>query len=253
MLRSFESPGGRSPCAARRPSRFRRDNFRAAEPDWVSRVQPLLTEQTLLVVRVDVQKADPKAVFDWLEQSVPAGEHADFVRRGLAELRGNLVEVRNLLLKAGGREVIVLIGITSGAMPVSMVRVIPVREGADIAGLLNCDQAEKWDSKAMYPPETPVKARLGDAIVFTTAGAMKQLDEARGQTRPGLPDIAPAAGAVADSGVQVLLVMGPDLRRVLEEMAPAATGRALNAPTTVLTRGMSGRRRWARKSRRRGN
>jgi hypothetical protein len=183
-----------------------------------SAIAPFVDDQTLVVLRLDVERFDPAAMVQHAAKVVPdAGPALDEVKRGLGTLKA-------MFIQAGGRDVYVLARISRPNDP--FVGVIPLRQGADVDALMKLAGDPKVGGNA---------EKVGGAIVFGTKATTSDYRNFRPVARPELARAFAAAGGGAG---QFLLVPTDDFRRVLNELQPQLPEELGGGPMKALTSGL---------------
>ncbi|HUT10017.1 MAG TPA: DUF1559 domain-containing protein [Thermoguttaceae bacterium] len=187
-------------------------------------VAPLLDEQTVLVVRLDVQRVKIAALLDEVAQWIPE------VRKQTQRIEAEANMVRSAFLEAGGRELYIVASLAD----------MDFRR--ETIGFFAVPLPDDTDDRAMRLlfGQTPFDAvdRIGGLLVASTGATMERLREMKADPRP---ELAAALEAAGDTTAQVLLLPPVYSRRVIEEMMPDLPEEIGGGKSTVITRGV----RWA--------
>jgi|SRR6185312_13938117 len=170
------------------------------------KVIALLKDSTFAVIRINVEQADPKALYAWFEDPLHgAGLSQDEIAAFQQAVRGKAVESENWIVgfrKAGGRQLYVAVN-----YPVLMdlpYVTVPIEKGADpsaIAAELEASEFIKFgphetpDTEPADPHEreeihdhTTVRAEsIGGVVAFGTLSTLEALkaNAAKQKTRSG--------------------------------------------------------------------
>jgi hypothetical protein len=193
-------------------------------------VAPFLDEQTIGVVRVDLERLDPAAAAAWLTKAGRLSAEQSQALEEMFDLAG-LGRRLGQLTSAGPRELYLIFSLTD--VPQAPFVVIPVPDGADagkiqeqLANILHQDQ-----------PGWQVMVQ-NKAIVGGAERTLKRLRELRPTPRP---EVAEAFAASGNTTVQFLFLPTGDLRRVFRELVPMLPPALGGGSTRPLTEGL----RWA--------
>ncbi|MBA4119939.1 MAG: hypothetical protein C0513_04460 [Isosphaera sp.] len=219
----------------------------AADPAGVVRRYGEST--TLVVARIDLERARPAEFLDWvvrLAQGLPEGsslrrdaqENAEAVRQA-----GQSAEdLRQRLVGAGAREAVLLWPLTGTAEPYPML-VLETSDAAAAARVHNAIPLSRMRPAADQPdgPDGPtfVKRVIVTDVVIAAAGPARRLKPVA-DADPATVALAGLVSETLRDGPAIHLVMSPssDVRRVLEETLPTLGPELGGSPVTAVTRGI---------------
>ena len=213
----------------------------AAGPDD-KLIEPFIAENTFIVARLDVQRADLDAIEKYVTQTVDAAGGAlaggaagqgEQMKAAAAEGLKVARESREKFTAAGGRHVYVLLDGESA----EWVVIVPLAKGADAKALTAV--LDGLDAKDQH-----VVAEVAGALVSTNRSKMTGLriraeavaggaQRGAGAQRPHLPDAFAAAG---DAPLRIAYVPGHMARLIVEHLQDLPQG--LGSDTELLSRGV---------------
>jgi len=183
-------------------------------------VAPLIDEQTVAVLHVDLARMPVDALFAKALEILPELEP------GLAEPRREISRSLKELEPVAGKEFYIVLSLADVGLSAPTVPLItmPLKPDAD----------EKAIAKVFEYPNV-AKKRVGNFLVIAAPETMKRLEGLKPQPRPELTAAFEAAG---DTGAQVLLFVPAYARRAIEELMPELPKEIGGGPSTILTRGI---------------
>lgn len=221
----------------------------AAPPDWIKRIEPYIDRETFVLIRVDLEQADPKPLGDWLieqafkpqlqPQQQAAGEQQAMneMTQGVQHVQRQFQRWRQDLLDAGAEELVAVGSLTDLLQGRDIALVVLLGDEGDPQGIFDLEwiQGRVGDPAevAAQDPQAWVKTKMGQGVIAGQAPVVAKL----GQAGASPANLAVAAESVSDHAVQLLLLPTPDQRRVIEEMLPRFP-EPIDGPTTQLTRGV---------------
>ncbi len=188
-------------------------------------IAPFVDADVIAIGRLDLVKVDvDKLAHRLVTDQEQAGEISQILAPWVAALR-----------KAGAREIYLLVALPDVLNPAHSPPpvIVPLAEGADakaIGSLLCGGEAAKG------PIHFPTCAIVHNAVF---AGSNESLERVRQLTPVARPEIASAWTTLGDTGAELLLIPGPDTRRVVEEMLPNLPRELGGGPITTVSRGLS--------------
>ncbi|HEY2840061.1 MAG TPA: DUF1559 domain-containing protein [Pirellulales bacterium] len=177
-------------------------------------IAPVVDDQTLVVLHLDLSAIDPGASVAKLAELVQPGKEApgDFATVSTG-LRKSLEELKQLELK----DLFVLINVADvPSYPLTIV--VPISANNKTANVIKAQEIFK--APGLAGPKA-ASAITRDLLVIGSprvVDRLKKRDGASGAT--ARPEIAQAFEAVGDSAAQLLIVPSAETRRVVEEMLP---------------------------------
>jgi hypothetical protein len=181
-------------------------------------VAPCLDDRTVIVAHLDLTRLDPDKV------AARAAALAGIDGKELAPLAARVREkVVDPLTKAGARELFIVFSLAD--LFVGPITIVPLAEGAD----------EKAIAKAVGYPDQPVAQRHGGALVVAQKKTWERL---AGQEPVKYPELIDAFTAAGDGAAQVVVLLPPDTRRILEEMLPNLPPDLGGGPMKTYSRGL---------------
>jgi hypothetical protein len=130
-----------------------------------------------------------------------------------------------VFVKAGGRDIYVIVILAPKTPLQPPIFVIPLRPGADENSL-----------RGLFPARQFNTDRVGDVLVAAESGEV--LEWVRKIKPDSRPELAVAFEAAGDTAIQVLLLPPKYTRRVIEETMPELPKIIGGGPSSVLTRGI---------------
>jgi hypothetical protein len=171
----------------------------------VALLAPLIENDTIAVLRLDVAGFDAESVFHYLASLFP--DYAGELNRTAASGK----QVHKALREAGAGEAVVVF--SAPEFPEPSFTFVTMKEGADEAAL------------AKFQGRTSNKAwrvqRLPNGLVAGKAAVIERLTRGKRNARPKLPAALAAAG---NAPLQFLLLPSEDHRRVIRELLPISPG-----------------------------
>lgn len=192
-------------------------------------IDRFVNEETLLVIRLDVDRVDMGAVRQWVNDVVggaglaaaPLGKLSDALNVGSSWI--------DALRKAGGHTVYLVATFTDRPGGAAFFAA-PVTNGVNADAL-----AKAMQMLALGPAKT---AQIDQTIIYADESTLARLRNLKPSSRPEL------AQALADAGdvpLRIAFIPSEDVRRVVEAMSEQLPKEFGAPPTTVLTHGA----RWA--------
>lgn len=196
-----EEKPGKAPSQEARP---------AANPQ-TGGLAPLIDEETIAVVRLDLSRIDMAGFFQTLTKLLPNNDE-------LANLGKRAREFQAAFTQAGVTELVVFF--STADLPAPSFLQMTLKEKTDTTAL-------ELFLKGILGPRTVTEKR-GTALVAGSRSALARLAKNKPFPRS---ELAPALTAAGTAGVQVFLLPTDDQRRVIEEMVslpiPGGSGRTL--------------------------
>ena len=182
-------------------------------------IAPFIDEQTVGVVHVDLTRIEVDPLFDKFLELVPEALIEE------QEARAGVKQVRDALVKAGARDLYVVVSLAEVPREPPFV-IVPLADGAKVDALA-----------AGLPPmgRDGVFERLDGVLFVGTRRALERVKAAKPDARP---ELEPAFEAAGDTAVQLLLAPPAYARRVIEELMPTLPEEIGGGPSTILTDGL---------------
>jgi hypothetical protein len=184
-------------------------------------VAPFLDDRSFAVVHLDLTRLDVPAVADWFAKL------ARLTNDDVAEPKKFLGGLAQALKKAGAQDVFLVASLADERDPAFSV--IPLGPGADdekiaavLAGLLKKDP-------------TITSTVLHNCLVTGGPETLRGLKALKAEARP---EVAKAFAAAGDGVAHGVLFAGPDLRKLVDEKAPALPKELGGGSVKVLTGGL---------------
>jgi hypothetical protein len=183
-------------------------------------VAPLIDDQTVAVLHVDLARMPVDALFAKALEILPELEY------GLAGPRKDIGRSLKELESVVGKELYVVLSMADVGLSAPTVPLIamPLKPDAD----------EKAIAKVFEYPNV-AKKRVGNFLVIAAPETMKRLEGLKPEPRP---ELAAAFEAAGDTGAQVLLFVPAYARRAVEELMPDLPKEIGGGPSTLVTRGI---------------
>ncbi|MFH1924802.1 MAG: DUF1559 domain-containing protein [Planctomycetota bacterium] len=182
-------------------------------------IAPFIDAQTVAVVYVDLTRIEVDPLLGKLVELVPEA------RWDVEEARPNLTRARDGLLKAGARELYVVVSLADVPRGGPFV-ILPGAGAIDVDAL-----------RASFPPpgKNEVIERIGGAWFVGLRQAYERVKSIEPDVRD---ELARAFEAADDTAAQLLLMPPAHSDRVIEEMMPTLPEEIGGGPSTILTRGL---------------
>jgi hypothetical protein len=180
---------------------------------------PYLDEQTCVVVRLDLTRADADALLQMVTDF--GALDPDEVK----ELMPRFARWLAALRKVGGRELYYVYSF-SDTNPFTL---LPLADGADVKAL-----TDLLDDKVT--PGAPHREKIGAAVVAADEKTLARLRKLKPADRP---ELAKAFAAAGDTAVQVIVLPQPHLARLTDEQLPDLPKQLGGGSTKPLTEGVS--------------
>jgi hypothetical protein len=219
---------------------------RAAETDSHAAILPYMSDATFLVVRLDIDRVDPKLFQDYLQEvtgKVLDGQK-DMPKEQRARAEANSKQIGERVKKwlagmseVGAKQVYALVDAQGDVRRGrgGPVLVVPIPAGADGDKI---QQALISDEEAFRGATTRT---LGDAIVLGDPSQLDRVDEtvkAGGVKAEDRPDLVTALKAAGDAPLRFALVPGEPTRAWVESNLPSMPEPLGGGDTQVLSRGV---------------
>jgi hypothetical protein len=193
----------------------------------VKGVAPFVGDDVAVVARLDLKRLDPAALARQLLGGVMNQADKPPLDR-VVEVADRWI---NALKDAGAKELFLLLDPSD--MPGPPVAVVPLGEGADAAAIARALGGDRNGQPIYHWPAT---ATVRGALVAGSAAALERI---RRTVPPARPELLEAAAAAGDGPVQILLLPGPGLRKVVEETLPNLPQELGGGPITPISRGLN--------------
>jgi len=182
---------------------------------------PRVDAETVAVVHVDLSRVSVDALVEFMGQRMPD-------EKPMLAAQGRMAaDLLQAFRRAGGRDVYVLVSVSTPAPLSGVLLEIPLGPQADETAL-----------RTLLGPAAKAARRVGDSLVLPAGPTAAVPATFRPVERP---ELAAALAAVSDAPVQVVLIPPASTRRVVEELLPQLPPALGGGPSTVFTRGI----RWA--------
>ncbi len=215
------------------------ESLRGEERSAPEVLAPFVDEQTVLILRLDLARADVAATAAWLDASLGnAGLEArdvDFARASMKQAAAVAEQFVASMKKAQARELYMLYSLAD--FPDSTPTfVVPLQKGADartIGNLLSTGTAEGGHGPAASGSRTA--QTVGNVVVCRTPPPTSQPARAADQPTPEMKAALTAMAAAAPAALTMILAPSADMNKAFAATLPQLPG---NISTEVLARGI---------------